>query len=717
MRSRCLRLLCVGLAYYGGARLGLVLALYDSTVTPFWPPTGIALAALLLWGRSMWPAVLLAAFAVNAPMSHDLWSPALIAVGNVLAPYVAATVLDRIGFDRNLARLRDATSLVGVGVLSMLLSASIGVSTLLLGDLPTGQARWVWVTWWTGDTVGALIVTPFLLCLHQQRHARLPSRRRAAEATVLLTLTAVTTWAGFASTTGLRFLVFPVLALAAVRFQLRGAAPTTLIASLICTTAAARGEGVFEGVDQTRAMLVLQAFNACITFTSYLLAALTADRARAHDRLKRQGDDLEELVTQRTEELSSTLAQLDQAQQIARMGSFDVDTRTGRISWSDELYRLAQIPPGTPMSLALLADLGHPDEMALTQEVMGRTIATGEPFTLDHRLRRTDGVYRWLHCQGQAVRDTHGEVVGFRGTATDVEESKSAERRFKQLVEMAPDAMLFVNDRGLITQVNQQTEKLFGYDRHELVGMPLEVLIPERFRGVHRHHREGFVMTPDLRPMGRGLDLLARRRDGSEFPVEISLSPLETDEGTIVTASIRDVTDRKLQQDELAYRGLHDSLTGLPNRLLLADRLAQAIGGLPRAPGSCAAVVFLDLDRFKWVNDSLGHDAGDDLLRTVATRLSDALRPEDTVARFGGDEFVVLSTRLSGPADALQLAERLRAAVSVPVSLQEGYTVVPTMSIGLTTTSDPHADPTALLRDADAAMYRAKEQGRDRTSR
>jgi diguanylate cyclase (GGDEF)-like protein/PAS domain S-box-containing protein len=283
-------------------------------------------------------------------------------------------------------------------------------------------------------------------------------------------------------------------------------------------------------------------------------------------------------------------------------------------------------------------------------------------------------------------------------------------------VEMAPDAMLFVNDRGLITQVNQQTEKLFGYDRHELVGMPLEVLIPERYHSIHRGHREGFVITPDLRPMGRGLDLLACRRDGSEFPVEISLSPLETDEGTIVTASIRDVTDRKLQQDELTYKGLHDSLTGLPNRVLLADRLTCAISGLERTPGLCTAVVFLDLDRFKWVNDSLGHDAGDDLLCVVATRLSEALRPEDTVARFGGDEFVVLSTRLTGPDEALRLAERLRAAVSVPVSLQEGYTVVPTMSIGLTTTSDPHADPTALLRDADAAMYRAKEQGRDRTS-
>ncbi len=710
------RLALVAVTYYAGAQLGLSLALYNSQVTPFWPPTGIALAALLLWGRSMWPAVAVAGFAVNLPLSDDLATPVLISMGNVLAPLLAATLLRRLSFSTGMERLRDATALVGIGALSMTASATAGVGALILSGLPTSQAGSVWAIWWTGDTVGALIVAPFLLALHQQRHSPPPTRARAVEATALLLLTAVITAVGFHTNNGLRSLVFPVLAVAAVRFQLRGAAPTTLIAALIAARAGADGTGPFAGTGSTKAMIGLTLFNVSMTFTSYLLAALTADRERAVAALACQGDELERLVDDRTLALSTALGQLAQAQEIARMGSYDFDLATGQAHWSDELYRLMQMPVGSPMSMEIYFGLCHPDELDDVRTTLGNLVSTGEPFTMDHRLRRADGSYRWLHCQGQAVRDSTGTIIGTRGTATDIEDRKGAEQRFEQFVEMAPDAMVFVNDQGVITQVNLQTEELFGYPRTELVGLPLEVLIPERFRGIHPHHRQQFMTRPGRRPMGVGLELLARRRDGSEFPVEISLSPFDTAEGTLVSASIRDVTQRTVQQDELTYRGLHDALTDLPNRLLLADRLSLAVASLGRASGQHLAVVFVDVDRFKWVNDSLGHDAGDTLLRVVADRLVQAVRPEDTVARFGGDEFVVLSHGLSDPSEALVLADRLRAAVSLPVALQEGHAVVPTLSIGLTTTDDPKADPSALLRDADAAMYRAKEQGRDRTS-
>lgn len=713
-RRWCWRVLVLALAYYGGARLGLSLAIYNSQVTPFWPPTGIAIAAMLIWGRSLWPGVAIAAFAINAPISHTFAAPLILVVGNVLAPVVAVTLLRRLSFDTEMKRLRDAAMLVAVGGGSMVISATIGVAGLLVDGLPSGRIVPVWATWWTGDAVGALIVAPFIFCLELQRRSPRPTRGRMIEALGFFGLTTAAMLIGFRSEQGLRFLVFPALAAVAVRFQLRGAAPAALIASLIAARAASLGVGPFNGVSETRSMIALQLFNICVTFTTLQLAAMTADRERARDALARQGDELEQLVEDRTQRLSNALDQLGQAQQIARMGSYDTDLLTGNAKWSDEFYRLMQLPIGAPMSYDIYMGMCHPDEVAMVQAIVGKTIATGEPFTMDHRLRKADGTYRWLHCQGKAVYNDEGVVIATRGTATDIDDRKAAEHRFEQLVEMAPDAMVFVNEEGNITQVNLQTEGLFGYPRAELIGMPIETLIPDRYRGVHRHHREAFVSTPDRRPMGRGLDLLARRRDGTEFPVEISLSPLETDEGQIVSASIRDVTDRKQQQDELAYRGLHDSLTGLPNRLLLADRLARSISGLRRNPGRSTGVIFLDLDRFKWVNDSLGHDAGDTLLRVVASRLLDAVRPGDTVARFGGDEFVVLGEGLDGPDEALAVAERLRSAVSAPVALQEGHVVVPTMSIGVMTTNDPRAEPAALLRDADAAMFRAKDQGRDR---
>ncbi|MGB8652097.1 MAG: EAL domain-containing protein [Mycobacteriales bacterium] len=715
-RRWCGRLLVLAIAYYGGARLGLSLAIYHSQVTPFWPPTGIAVVGLLLWGRSLWPAVAIAAFAVNAPLSHGLVAPGLISVGNALAPVVAVTLLRRLSFRPTMTQLRDVGALVTAGGLAMLVSATVGTGALLLDGLAVGRAVPVWLTWWTGDAMGAVIISPFLLCLHQQRLSPAPTLRRAVEATGLLALTAATATLGFQSAIGLRFLVFSALAVAAVRFQVRGAAPATLIASLAATRAAAEGIGPFTGIGETRAMLALQLFNACLVLTAYLLAGLTAERERAHDALARQGGELERLVADRTEELRRALDQLAQAQQIARMGSFDFDLDTGEGQWSDEVYRLLQLPLDSPISLDACLARCHAEERTQAQELLERLVVSGEPFTLDHRMRRADGSYRWLSSHAQAVYGEDGTITGVRGTVTDVDARKTAERRFQQLVEMAPDAMVLVNGDGVITQVNLQTATLFGYSKDELVGQHLEMLIPERYRAVHPHYRKNFVAHPTLRPMGAGLDLHARRRDGSEFPVEISLSPLETDEGTLISAAIRDVTDRKQQQDELAYRGLHDALTGLPNRVLLGDRLARAVAGLQRNPGRLTTVVFLDLDRFKWVNDSLGHDAGDTLLRTVADRLSHAVRPGDTVARFGGDEFVVLSEGLGSGSEAFAMAERLRVAVSAPVTLQEGHVVVPTLSVGLTTTADPKADPAALLRDADAAMYRAKEQGRDRTA-
>ena len=714
-RHHALRLLLVALGYTAGAQLGFALALYNSQVTPWWPPAGIALAAFLVWGRRMWPAVAVAALVVNVPPSTSLLVPLVISVGNVLAPLVAATLLQRVRFDVRMLRLRDASALVATGMTSMTISATVGVAALSLDGLPTGETLSVWATWWTGDALGALVVTPFLLCLHVQRTSGWPSVRRAAEAAVLLTLTGATTWSGFRVEHGLRFLVFPVLAVAAIRFQLRGAAPNALLATFLATRAAADGDGPFADLRTVQVMVALQAFNACVTFLSYLLAALTSDRRRAYEELAAQGDRLERVVEERTQQLTAALDRLTQAQQIARMGSFDVEASTRHVQWSLELCQLVGRPVGSRMSLDTHLGLCHPDEREQLGTALGEALRTGEPFAMDHRLQHADGSYRWLHCQGHAVLDTGGRVVGMRATATDIQERKTMESWVEQLVELAPDAMVFVDEHGDIARVNVQAETVFGYSREELLGQPVDLLLPGRFRRLHIQQRSQ-LRGAGLRPMGKELDLHARRKDGSEFPVEISLSQLETQDGMLVATAIRDTTERKRQRDELAYRGLHDALTGLPNRVLLTDRLAQAVATLKRQPGLHVAVVFVDLDRFKWVNDSLGHESGDELLRVVASRLTEAVRAEDSVARFGGDEFVIVGAGVRSPAEGMTLAERLREAVTAPVELPGGHVVVPTMSIGVATTDDPGADPAELLRDADAAMYRAKEQGRDRTS-
>ncbi|MGH9034451.1 MAG: EAL domain-containing protein, partial [Acidimicrobiia bacterium] len=192
--------------------------------------------------------------------------------------------------------------------------------------------------------------------------------------------------------------------------------------------------------------------------------------------------------------------------------------------------------------------------------------------------------------------------------------------------------------------------------------------------------------------------------------------PVLDDDGTLhqLIGTIQDITERKLAEEAIAFQAGHDSLTQLPNRALFLDRLGQGLARRSRHP-SGTAVLFLDLDRFKWLNDSLGHAAGDELLVAVAARLRDAMRAEDTVARFGGDEFVVLCEDVSDEAEAEALADRLASILAAPLTVAGEETTV-TVSIGIAYAprTSSEASPESLVRDADAAMYRAKEQGRNR---
>ncbi|MGB8650246.1 MAG: EAL domain-containing protein [Mycobacteriales bacterium] len=303
-----------------------------------------------------------------------------------------------------------------------------------------------------------------------------------------------------------------------------------------------------------------------------------------------------------------------------------------------------------------------------------------------------------------------GDAAARRGwrAALRLGRRRSHSSTFQGLLESAPDAIVVVDEGGTIRVVNRQTELLFGWDRAELVGQSLEVLLPSRFANRHPRLRDGYFASPRPRPMGAEQDLAAVRRDGTEFPVDISLSPVQTPEGVFVSAAIRDISVRKQAQAQLAHQATHDALTGLPNRVLLADRLEQMLKR-SRRNGTSVTAVFLDIDRFKAINDSRGHSAGDALLTSVAHRLDAVVRSSDTVARFGGDEFVVIAE----DAELEELGRRLAAAVAQPVRLPDGTELRVSASLGMAVAGlDDDAD--SLLRDADAAMYEAKERGRDR---
>jgi len=294
------------------------------------------------------------------------------------------------------------------------------------------------------------------------------------------------------------------------------------------------------------------------------------------------------------------------------------------------------------------------------------------------------------------------------------------EAKYRGLLESAPDGIVVVNQHGEIVLVNAQAERQFGFSRTELFGQKVKRLIPSGFA---ERLIDGGVRTAAAalaQQIGIGIELFGQRKDGTEFPVEIMLSPLESSEETLITATIRDITIRKNAEKHLsqvtkeiihlAHSAEHDSLTGLPNRLLLSDRICQAIAVAQRRARQIA-VLFLDLDGFKHVNDSLGHSTGDKLLQSVAQRLKECVRAPDTVSRQGGDEFILLLPEIEKTENAAITARRVLQALAEPHSI-EGQELHITASIGVSVYPDNGMDAESLIKNADTAMYQAKENGR-----
>jgi diguanylate cyclase (GGDEF)-like protein/PAS domain S-box-containing protein len=284
------------------------------------------------------------------------------------------------------------------------------------------------------------------------------------------------------------------------------------------------------------------------------------------------------------------------------------------------------------------------------------------------------------------------------------------ESRYRGLLEAAPDAMVVVNQVGEIVLLNVQAEKQFGYRRDELIGQKVKNIIPKGF--AERLIADALRSAEDAlaQQIGTGIELNGRRKDGSEFPIEIMLSPLEGAEGVLVTAAIRDITTRKKAEALMIHSSKHDFLTGLPNRMLLSDRVNQAIRMAIRHKRK-VAVLFLDLDGFKHINDSLGHPTGDKLLQSVGKRLVDCVRGSDTVSRQGGDEFVVLLSEEEDSEDASVTAKRMLRAVAEAHFIDQ-HDLHVTCSVGVSLYPDDGLNAETLIKNADTAMYQAKENGR-----
>jgi diguanylate cyclase (GGDEF)-like protein/PAS domain S-box-containing protein len=321
---------------------------------------------------------------------------------------------------------------------------------------------------------------------------------------------------------------------------------------------------------------------------------------------------------------------------------------------------------------------------------------------------RKDGKEITVLLSVTALRDEEGAITGFLHVATDVTERKAAEamlRKQSAAITASMDGIGILDAELDFTYANDALAKLFGFAVPQaLLGKSLQDLYSETENDRFRQ-----AILPAVFEHGRWRgETTGVRRDGSTFPQEISLTAL--DGGGIVIV-VRDVSERTYAEEQIKHLAYHDALTGLPNRLLFKDRLTVALSHAQRN-GSRLAVLFLDLDRFKVINDSLGHNIGDQLLQALAARVQSCVRESDTVARLGGDEMTLLLPNLNRSEDAAPVAQKILEAVRYPFHI-EGREFYITTSIGISLYPEDGLDAETLIKNADTAMYQAKEQGRD----
>jgi diguanylate cyclase (GGDEF)-like protein/PAS domain S-box-containing protein len=392
----------------------------------------------------------------------------------------------------------------------------------------------------------------------------------------------------------------------------------------------------------------------------------------------------------------------------------------GRLTEANDAFRTLVLGGGPiTMGAAPWAN-AQPTERAAAELTWQRSRDEGTPFTCEFRVWRPDGEAMWIQVATQAVTDATGAVTGFVGTALDVTEAvarRALSERLVGLLDSSTDAVLVFDPRGELLFCNDGARALVGVDERSTAHDATTQLFIRAI--LDQVPREITSSTTSNRWDG---EIGFRSPDGIMRTMSIALQMVRAKDGTIqhFSAIARDITDAKQMQDELTRQATHDALTGLPNRVLFLRKLAEALER-SRTLKRGVAVLFVDLDKLKDVNDNIGHGVGDQLLNTIAKRLVAATRPSDLVARIGGDEFVVLCDGLSDEHIAMDVAERVRQAMTGQVIIQ-GIEIFTSASVGIALATDslleeesPADAAVTLLRNADTAMYRAKQRGRGRS--
>lgn len=545
--SRSLVLFAV---YFISAKLGLRLAFVHASATAVWPPTGVALAAFLVLGTEVWPAVFLAAFLANLTTAGNVWTSLLIASGNTLEGILGAWLVDLLAGGRGaFERAQDIFKFAGLaGALAPAVGATIGVTSLsAFGYAPWPSYGAIWLTWWLGDLSGALMVAPLILLWAAKPRA--PLRRKPELSLSFFTVLA----AGLAVFTPwfhlgleglpLPFLCLPPLIWIAYRFGARETSAACLLLSALALGGTLHRVGPFSLYPPNESLLLLQSFMTVSTVMSLSLAAAVSEKVQAERNL--QGARRTEEILLASEKHFRAL--IENASDIVTL----MDEKGTILYESPSIEVVLGFEPSELIGRNAF-ELVHPEDVAGVVERFGLLAQDpSQTQSVSFRFRHKFKGWRELESIGRNRLGDPG-VGGIVVNSRDVTEKQRAEEnlresemRFRSLIHSSPNAIIITDSRGNILTWNQGAQAAFGYDETEMVGQPLTRIMPERYREAHILGIEKFLALGEARLVGKTAEFQGLRKDRTEFPLEITLSAWTAGGATFFGGIIRDISERK----------------------------------------------------------------------------------------------------------------------------------------------------------------------------
>ena len=404
---------------------------------------------------------------------------------------------------------------------------------------------------------------------------------------------------------------------------------------------------------------------------------------------------------------------LQRAQKLAKVGSWEYCVSSYKIIWSEQEYINFDCKIGEPITYQKYCRYIHPDDQLRVEQQNEWLFKFKQPLSMDFRLQLKDGSIRHLHTHTEIDTNAKGQVTRIFGITKDITKEVNAATKLKQAVTVfnnTVEAIFITNQYNEITSVNPAYTEITGYQEHEVLGENPRILKSSYHDPIFFKKLWNQLLTTG---QWQG-EVWNKHKNGTVFPIWQSITAIkDTNHKIIQFVSIfNDISRRKANEKLIHYQANYDHLTGLPNRNLFLDRMDIALKRASREKQQLA-LLMIDLDRFKWINDTLGHKAGDTMLQETAKRLKNAIRNSDTAARLGGDEFVVIISELQNHCDIEKIVNKIFTAFRAPFQI-DNHEIFISGSIGITVFPDDGKTIDVLQGNADSAMYSAKEEGRNR---